>query len=702
MLRFVLVVWLVLGIALSFSVLRVFGQVPPEETPSTGEVLLPEAAVPPVPGSMTLEIPDGRPAIELTGERLIYHPDLDEITVINGQLAYRDFTLQADIIRIDLERNELEAEGNVVVREGREGSLSRTVRYDWGREVWYFQDMASHITGRGIEGIIFFRGESVVRTEEKSEITRAFLTTCDLAEPHYHIEARRIEIYPGKRVILHNLSFHDFNTRLISIPHYVIFLDRREQLPFLPMVGHTSADGFYVNFFYNYFVSPESFGTVYLDWWEKRGWGLGIRHFLEGDAANERGQAYFYYTDRRQGEDTLIGHVQYQRQLAEDTVFAANLDYRGVPGEVQDHYTGRLSITQDRDRGTTRWDLSFDSDLVARRDSLLSRLLYTYDFGDQLIGSILLDYTRLSAWEASRDDRLRYLLSLSKVEGDYTYILRYESYGDMGSYGIDPAGRRFVYRMPEFEIMKRQTRLGQSDFLYRTGLIYGHYWEEETGVIEDRLRLWLDMEGRSTLGPWTTLVSNFRFEQDFYGNDFARYIWAGGLRLDHRLAPGLDVSLNYHRRDFDGATPFRFDFTTRRTDALGVTLNYRSGPWRIGMDTGYDFLAEDYLEGSVFMGYDFDEKNSLLLRGSYDFDNGEWTGLTLGFGASIAVTPEWRLEFDGNWNLLAGRVSGIQVGITRDLHCREISLVYDNDRETFWLEYSIKAFPTEKFILGGG
>jgi lipopolysaccharide assembly outer membrane protein LptD (OstA) len=87
------------------------------------------------------------------------------------------------------------------------------------------------------------------------------------------------------------------------------------------------------------------------------------------------------------------------------------------------------------------------------------------------------------------------------------------------------------------------------------------------------------------------------------------------------------------------------------------------------------------------------------LRANYDFENSEWEGMV--FEISWPLGKEWALDCQGNYDFSSHKIESIRVGLTRDLHCREVTLFYDQSKDTFWIEYAIKAFPEHKFSLGG-
>ncbi|NLJ49400.1 MAG: LPS-assembly protein LptD, partial [Candidatus Atribacteria bacterium] len=175
-------------------------------------------------------------AIELTGERLTYLGDGEEIIAVNGKLTYQDIILEGQKIHIFLQKKQLEATGNVVVTENKEQFHANQANFNWDTESWEFFDVSSEFTGKSIVGKVFFRGKNLSREPDLTIVNEAFMTSCDLEKPHYHIDAQKIEIIPDKRVILHGISYWDFGFKIFTLPYYVIFLDRKEQLPFIPII----------------------------------------------------------------------------------------------------------------------------------------------------------------------------------------------------------------------------------------------------------------------------------------------------------------------------------------------------------------------------------------------------------------------------------------------------------------------------------
>lgn len=637
-------------------------------------------------------------AIELQGARLIYRLSNEEVFVLQGKLTYKDITLTADEIWVFLKKEELRARGNVRVTQKDEGFSAEEVVYNWKEDFWRSRKVVSEITGKGVQGKLFFRGEEVTEREDTMTIEGARVTGCDLPEPHYFFEAKRIVIYPNKKVVLYHLSYFDFGRRLFSLPSYAFFLDRKEQLPLLPLVGYAKDTGYYLTYYHNYFLGNAAFGTVEATFWEKIGWKLAVTHYVENEKKNEKGKFYVEYLDKKGTSPTLSARGEYSRKFSDAFNLSSSFSYAKTIGKADDRLSLQALLTYEEKRVTSRLSASYNENTAQKRDELQATWTASYDLGGVAAG-INLVYREDAQWDAYADSDLQYEFSLEKTIGKYTYLLRYTGHEDPEGDAYTGDFVRFVRRIPEFEITRAKERIGRSDFTYRVGLILGHYAEEDTGVVDERLNFSLDLEGKSALGKNFFLTPKLRFEQNFYGNGFARYVFSGSLLLEGRLGENVGVTLGYNRAGYAGATPFRFDYTTPKTEYWSLGVVYDEGPWRVRFESGYDTVGKAFAEGILEVRYEEDEERSVGISGSYDFNEGSFMGMVVSL--SWPLSREWSIGLDGGWDLVSGELESLRVRLTKDLHCRTVSLFYDRSENTFWLEYGLKAFPEQVVRLGG-
>jgi lipopolysaccharide assembly outer membrane protein LptD (OstA) len=149
-------------------------------------------ALPAFPGQRVLDNPE----IEVGYERLKL--DLNaNLLVLSGNVTviYKDLSIRADEVQIDLEQNEAEASGNVVFWRAGEQWFGENLRYNFDTGRAGFAD--SSVDG----GWVFVKAPMVELEENGKRIIArdAELTTCDLPEPHYHFKVGKAVLEPSRR-----------------------------------------------------------------------------------------------------------------------------------------------------------------------------------------------------------------------------------------------------------------------------------------------------------------------------------------------------------------------------------------------------------------------------------------------------------------------------------------------------------------------
>jgi len=210
------------------------------------------------------------------------------------QLKYQDIEVKADYLKINLSTNLLSASGKVYFLQNKTEISCEEISYNWKTKKIIILRLKGEITGEGIKGKVYYQGEKMENFPETTEISGASFTTCELEEPHYHIVAKKMTIYPEDKIIAHDISWYEGKIKIITLPYFLIFLDRKTQQPILPKIGQNSKNGWFIKTSFNYFADEKSYGTLYIDWLEKKGVGSGIAHNFEIGDKNNPGNASIY------------------------------------------------------------------------------------------------------------------------------------------------------------------------------------------------------------------------------------------------------------------------------------------------------------------------------------------------------------------------------------------------------------------------
>ncbi|GAI72152.1 unnamed protein product, partial [marine sediment metagenome] len=235
--------------------------------------------------------------ISLTAEYITYEKIEGEDLIIakdGVQLKYQEIEVKAEYLKINLTTDLLFASGEVYFLQDETETYCEELTYNWETKKIILLRLKGEITGKGIKGKLYYQGEKMENFPETVEIAEGSFTTCELEEPHYHIVAKEMIIYPKDKIIVRNISWYEGKTKIITLPYFLIFLDRKTQQPILPKIGQNSADGWFVKTNFNYYVDEKSYGTFYIDWLEKKGIGTGIEHTWEIGSQDYPGETSLY------------------------------------------------------------------------------------------------------------------------------------------------------------------------------------------------------------------------------------------------------------------------------------------------------------------------------------------------------------------------------------------------------------------------
>jgi hypothetical protein len=136
----------------------------------------------------------------------------------DGKIVYGDIELNADRINVDYEIHEIQAEGSL---DSLDNPVGEPVFKD-GNDVYETEKMRYNFKSEKaiISGVVTQQGEgimhgNVVKRDQKGDlyIDRAKYTTCNMPDPHFHIEASKLKLIPNDKIMV-----GPFHMRVSDIP----------------------------------------------------------------------------------------------------------------------------------------------------------------------------------------------------------------------------------------------------------------------------------------------------------------------------------------------------------------------------------------------------------------------------------------------------------------------------------------------------
>lgn len=170
----------------------------------------------------------------------------DGMIHIDGQarIRYDTLTLSSETVHYDTTRQEMLAEGAPLLVDGDSELV--------GDRMGYLFDAKTGAVGEGATRFDdgFYYGKHIRRPDKETLlVTGGTYTTCDLADPHYHFEARKMKLKLGERVVARQVVFKVSNIPLMVFPFYFKSLDSGRHSGILfPNVnlGVSSREGRYI------------------------------------------------------------------------------------------------------------------------------------------------------------------------------------------------------------------------------------------------------------------------------------------------------------------------------------------------------------------------------------------------------------------------------------------------------------------------
>jgi len=657
--------------------------------------------------------------LSLKADYISYEKIEEEDLVIakgGALLKYQDIEVKADYLKINLTTHLLFASDKVLFKQDKTETYCEELSYNWKTKKIILLKLKAKLTGEGIKGKIYYQGEKMENFPETVELTEGSFTTCELEEPHYHIIAKEMIIYPKDKIIARNISWYEGKTKIITLPYFLIFLDRKTQLPILPKIGQNSTEGWFIKTNFNYYIDEKSYGTLYIDWLEKKGIGTGIEHTWEIGDENNVGETSLYLyqiKEKSTGNFNLTGKIKYSQEFENNIKTQVTLDYSGSKAEGGELLSNNLKSQFTLDKLGEKYTLKitgkydFSGTGLGQEDLSINgniKLNYNYTFNDNLNSALSLIFTdKNPANQEVADLELTPKWELKYKGEGYTLNMvtekRYDLEGDLYT-GEDIS--KIIDRLPEIVFKKDSATLGDTKITYNIDASVGHFYEAATEEDNWRGEYIVNLNRPFNLSKNITLTPSGIFQQDVYLTGEARYLVGGNIDLKASSENNfISSTLSYNYNKSEGPTPFNFDYISPLTNTITGKLTLTpSEKIKLDLSTNYNFVTEDF--GNLVAKLEYKPKDDWKMNfsSSYNLNSMEWTK-QINSTLDLQLSDDWRIKYKGVVDLDGFKLTNSVVGITRDLHCREITINYKQATKSIWVEFFITAFPTEKITLGG-
>ncbi len=646
-----------------------------------------------------------------------------QLLIVEGRVTlwFEGLEISANTLQWDMQKDTLLFQESVLIIEDDLELESDAFLYNRRDGTGQITKAFTRITADAIEGPVFVLGESIRLTEDAYIVDQGRITTCELDRPHYHVAARSIEVYPEDRLIIRGVVYYEGRIPLFYWPYVAIPLrsDIQQNQLALPRVGYSTEEGWFLKNTYGYYFGPGAFGTLFLDFFTRQGTGIGFRHnylFAGLGLVSLYAQPADEHWRLRWEHDWQLG--DWYGSLAHTT--------------RQDALTSGLRLQQES-RGTLYYRgsaLRLDAEASFRSTSGTTE-------SQQFSGKGQASYVVSQALTVSADGAYQY-----RPETEYPRIIDYAGraqYREGPHSGTLLLQQRFNPDLldddaqPNWSSVNRWPEITYSYRGFTAGTLelgVGRFTQFPADVSSWRYALGFDRT-RQTWNPFqgASVTHTVRADARQYSAGSSYLSLNQRLQWRQTLLANVTSTTVYTRRDVWGETPFAFD-RWQEQQVLTSHISYFTPQLSLSLQGGYNFLTERYntvvahlrqrptaaLRWDVYAYYDLNRREMGNIAATAQYRPTETLDVQLGVRYSVSdgtwqrvdgklsvpLGERWTLDLDTIYYPQQERFARGGVGVTWDLHCRELTLRYDHVRSEVWLEYTLNAFPTLPITFGTG
>jgi len=240
----------------------------------------------------------------------------------NVEIRYAGTTIQADHAEYHQSTGDVFARGHVVIYKDGGNYTAEEAIYNINTG----EMTASSLRGALVP--IYYDATDIkipTSATDMIEMTDSWFTTDDSSKPTFKVKAKRIRIYPGKRVTFKNMKFYAGNTPILWLPYLSQPLD--DELGYFFTPGYNSGWGAFLLNQYGFMIGDHTLAQVQLDLRSSRGVAGGIELKSERFRGNDNfGRLKLYYANDSD-PNLSFGGSERNTDLSSDR-YRVNLQHR--------------------------------------------------------------------------------------------------------------------------------------------------------------------------------------------------------------------------------------------------------------------------------------------------------------------------------------------------------------------------------------
>lgn len=678
--------------------------------------------------------------VTINGDNVEYSVDSKEVSAEgNVSIVSDGVKLTCDKLTVNTETKEAVASGNVKL-EDKKGIIE-------GEKITYnFLNKTGMLTDAKFRSTPYYgKAEKLDKVSEEEFIAyNGYMSSCDYDHPHYRLNIKRINFFPGNKVEAKGLKItagQEKQIPLIYLPQMnQQFKDRIMKIQMMP--GKSKEWGYYMLSAWRYNLTENIKGRIFLDYRSYLGVAQGFDTNYKSKEVGT-GDFKFYYTQERDksgdlGKEASIPKV-FQRYFVR---WRHKWDIDERTNYIHQYYK-----IVDSKRALFGSDHNFLKDYFPRefdKDPLpLSYIQVHHAFDYSSLDMVF--QKRVNPWYSQLEElpKINYSMPSVQLVGSPFYLENSTEFAE------------FKYKNAVPSPSTADTKMWRSDFYNKLSLPMRVSIFSFTPYVADRTTYYnSNLEG-SSIYPRTIFSSGadvstklyriYDVKSDLLGlniNSLRHIITPTiGYGYMHRptISPdnlkqidgidSLDASngttielsnkLQTKRNgqsvdllDFrieTGYTLYKIEPLTQMKTKGGLSnfeLNLDVWPYTwmtLHGDAEYDSKQQFYKNANGDLSFNFGKDRSIGLGHRYE----RKAGKEMTFSATWRINPKWKVGIYDRYQFanLSQDNRGLryqQYTVSRDLHCwvMEMSLTQEKGKgSTIWMLFRLKAFPEIQFDL---
>lgn len=560
--------------------------------------------------------------------------------------------------------------------------------------------------------------------ENKIEMTRGYITTCDLDKPHYKMYAKKVTMYPGDKMQAKSVRMVVGKMPLFYLPSFTQKIDGKKPIvTYTP--GYDKDWGPFLLTTWSYYFNENFKGKLHLDYREMKDFASGadVDYKIPGFG---NGLFKFYYMDER----TISTHLWEPKVEKATWRERYKIEWR--------HKWQIDNTTQFISQYYKLSDSTFLNDYFPRENER-DQTPETYFLFTKNLNNATLSFRmdkRVNRFVSSveRLPEIGYSLSNQQIAGSNFYLQSSNLFSHLTLPNASPTEVRLhTTRLDSQNRISYPTKVGFVEITPFVGQRETFYTRTKEPSRYNIVRS--IFETGASLS--TKFYKTFDVEGDFWGMKInkIRHIINPMVEYKYTHNPsfpaekldvfdsGIDSLTRGHKIDFSLENRFQTKRDNKNVDLLRILaktdflLKEDVGKGSFNTVTSdIEFRPVDWLTFHSDTSYSAQE--SRLTSANFEIYINQGKKWTLNFGKryqadvddqitadlTYVLNPKWKIRFYDRFDIGGGGQKEQEFTITRDLHCWEMDMSFNETRGSgseIWLVFRLKAFPEQTLDLFG-